>query len=182
MQKAFFLAVLLPFLLISCTTNKVSNESKLFDLSSKYYGYVYGTFNHDYSVRLFEFGQIVKKASEVKNERDIDYLKGRIDAFLLGKPGSVGEIASVNKEYLDKIIIPELQQPIFNLLNDMELYISNLDKIVEEKNFRKLKQLQEELKELYQLERTINDDRYRNPQEKERYLTAIEKMEKIMKK
>ncbi|GAV25418.1 hypothetical protein ciss_13510 [Carboxydothermus islandicus] len=182
MKKVFFLAFLLPFFLISCTTNKVPTESKLLDLSSKYYGYVYGTFNHDYSVRLFEFGQIIKKASEVKNERDIDYLKGRIDAFLLGRPGSFGKIVSVNKEYLDKIITPELQQPIFNLLDVMELYISNLEKIVEERNFQKLKQLQEELKELYQLERTINDNRYSNPQDKEMYLAAIQKMVKIMKK
>ncbi|ABB14639.1 hypothetical protein CHY_1877 [Carboxydothermus hydrogenoformans Z-2901] len=168
-------------IVIGCSAKDVSSEAE-FTLDSAYYGYVFGTFNHDYSTRLFEFGQIVKKASEIKNERDLDYLKGRIDAFLMGRPGSFGEIVSIDKRYLDKIIIPELQQPIFNLLNDLEFYISSLYKIVEEKDLQKLSQLREEFKELYQLERKINDNGYQNSQDKERFLATINKMEEIMKK
>ncbi len=151
-------------------------------LKSEYFSLGESVFSYDYSTTIFEFGQIVKAASVATSDSDFAYLNGRIDGYLGRGPLIYSEIGQMDKTYLDKFITPELQSPILNLPNELSTYLKNLQsEVIKKKDLNKLGKMKNDLKTLYELERDINNDMFRNKEGAKQYKDLIQRMQQIMK-
>lgn len=137
-------------------------------------------YRHNYSVSLYQFGNITKLLSQANTQKDLYYAKGFIDSYLSTVPNFIPRITSKDKATFNKLVVIELQVDIDNLFVDIGEYSSYLQELVQKNDIETIKSLRPELEKLYEIERALNDERYSKIEEATRYQERLSELHSVI--
>jgi len=139
-------------------------------------------FDYAYSTNLFHFGKIVKALSEAEDKQDLQYISGLMDSYInySSSHKTIQQMSEMNN--FDNVVHPLIQPNLLKSIEEAKPYIEDVRDIVEEGNLAQIKERKEEFSTLYDLERSLNDDRFQGDQHINIYNEHLENMLDLLNK
>jgi len=133
-------------------------------------------FDYAYSTNLFHFGKIVKALSEAEDKQDLQYISGLMDSYInySSSHKTIQQMSEMKK--FEDVVHPLIQPNLLKCIGDAKPYIEDVRDIVKEGDLAQIKERKEEFSTLYDLERSLNDDRFQGDKHINIYNEHLENM------
>lgn len=152
-KTLLYFPLLVMIFLVGCTSSEEKSQEEIWfwaDADNALRGDIFATWTN--------YVQVLDHTLEAKSPEDYSYIVGRIDGPLeWSEIARVRTLSNISQEVIDTMVAPELQQPLYTLIDNIEMHLESIKYSIEDKKLNDLHLHDEQMRDIIKAVHELNN-------------------------